>query len=399
MLNSKLTSMNKLIFLALLLAILSTYLNNNVIFQIADIVSQIFLKLLKLISLPIIFLSIVSSISGLKGLQEIKSLGKNIITYTISTTLIAATIGLVIFLIINPVNKSIINLNNLKSIEQKGSIFDHLLNLIPSNLIQAFLNNNVIGIVLIAFLLGLSILNLKTKNKKLLSGLFTALFESILKITNYIILLLPIAIWAFITLFIKDLYEKNDLKQITWYVVCVISANLIQATIALPALLKWKGISPIKVFKGMKHALVVAFFSKSSSATLPITIKCIQENLKVSQKISKFSLPFCATVNMNACAAFILITVLFVSQSNGYTYTPVELIGWIFLATLAAIGNAAVPLGCYFMATTFLIAMNVPLHIMGLILPIYLILDMLETSINVWSDACITTIVDKKTVH
>jgi Na+/H+-dicarboxylate symporter len=98
---------------------------------------------------------------------------------------------------------------------------------------------------------------------------------------------------------------------------------------------------------------------------------------------------------MNGCAAFILTTVLFVSMSNGMVFSPAEMVGWIFIATIAAVGNAGVPMGCYFLSSAFLAAMNVPLNILGVILPFYTIIDMVETAINVWSDSCVATIVDK----
>jgi Na+/H+-dicarboxylate symporter len=99
---------------------------------------------------------------------------------------------------------------------------------------------------------------------------------------------------------------------------------------------------------------------------------------------------------MNACAGFILITVLFVSMSNGVTSSPIEMILWVVIATIAAIGNAGVPMGCYFLSTAFLAAMNVPLHILGIILPFYTLIDMLESAINVWSDSCVAAVVDKE---
>nr|MCH9704038.1 cation:dicarboxylase symporter family transporter [Chlamydiota bacterium] len=115
----------------------------------------------------------------------------------------------------------------------------------------------------------------------------------------------------------------------------------------------------------------------------------------VSKKVSGFTLPLCSVVNMNACAAFILTTVLFVSQLYGMTFTPMQLIMWIFFATLAAIGNAGVPMGCFFLTSAFLVGMNVPLYMMGVILPFYALIDMLETALNVWSDAVVTTSIDK----
>ena len=145
----------------------------------------------------------------------------------------------------------------------------------------------------------------------------------------------------------------------------------------------------------MAPALFTAFFTKSSNATMPVAMKCAEQNLKIDGKLVKLSIPLCSVINMNACAAFILITTLFVSGSYGIQFTLLEMGFWTILATLAAVGNAGVPMGCYFLTSAFLVGMNVPLTIMGLILPFYTLLDMLETAINVWSDSCISQIVDK----
>lgn len=125
-----------------------------------------------------------------------------------------------------------------------------------------------------------------------------------------------------------------------------------------------------------------------------MAMRCAEENVKISKKVANFSLPLCTTINMNACAAFILTTVLFVSMSNGVTFSPAEMVVWIFIATIAAVGNAGVPMGCYFLSSAFLAAMNVPLNILGVILPFYTLIDMLESAINVWSDSCVTAVVN-----
>ena len=127
-----------------------------------------------------------------------------------------------------------------------------------------------------------------------------------------------------------------------------------------------------------------------------MAMRCAEENVGISRRVASFTLPLCTTINMNACAAFILITVLFVSMSQGMTYTLPEMGLWIILSTIAAIGNAGVPMGCYFWASAFLATMNIPLHILGVILPFYTLIDMLESAINVWSDSCVTAIVQKE---
>ena len=225
------------------------------------------------------------------------------------------------------------------------------------------------------------------------------MFAAVMKITNGIIKIMPIAVWAFMTLFIYETQQGVPLKGIGKYLLALIVANLIQAVVVLPLFLKIFNISPLRAVRGMFPALSVAFFSKSSSATLPTAIQCVTDNLGVSQKVAGFSLPLCTIINMNACASFILISVLFVSGSNGVFFTWYELVGWVFIATLGAAGSAGIPMGCYFIASAFLSSMQMPLNLLGIILPFYGLLDMLETAINVWSDSCITLVVEKTTTR
>lgn len=386
-------NMNVFLAIATLCGLLSGYLAIPTVDYAAGIVSDLFINMLKLVSLPIIFLSIVSTASGMESIDEIKILGKKVAKYTIVTTLIAATIALTLFLVINPVRGVVDSSAAIGAQMGQKGYFDYLLKVIPSNFVQPFSENNVIGVLLMAMVLSFATLAIPSEHRKVLHTFFSSLYAAIVKITTWIIRLMPIAIWGFITMFIKDLRLGLEAKSIILYLICVIAANLIQALIVLPGFLKMKGISPMKTAKGMWPALSVAFFSKSSSAALPMTMKCAEENVGISRKVSSFSLPLCTTINMNACAAFILTTVLFVSISNGMTFTPVEMVMWIFVATIAAIGNAGVPMGCYFLSSAFLAAMGVPLNILGIILPFYAMIDMLESAINVWSDACVTTVV------
>lgn len=382
--------------LATVLGLLTGYLHNPMLYAVADSVSVVFINLLKLVSLPIIFLSIVSTASGMESLDEIKSLGKKVVKYTLLTTLLAATVALALFVTIDPVSANV----QAESIVQSGSqpgYLTYLLKAIPSNIVQPFSDNNVIGVLFLAILLSVASLALPTSNRQTLHHFFSSLYAAVMKVTTWVVQLMPFAIWAFIALFIKDLKNGLEFKSLALYLTVVIAANLIQAFIILPTLLKWKGISPTKTARAMMPALSMAFFTKSSAAALPAAMRCAEENVKMQPKVARFTLPLCTTINMNGCAAFILTTVLFVSMSNGMVYSPVEMIGWIFIATIAAVGNAGVPMGCYFLSSAFLAAMNVPLNILGVILPFYTLIDMVETAINVWSDSCVATIVDKET--
>ncbi|MFZ0564737.1 MAG: dicarboxylate/amino acid:cation symporter [Chlamydiales bacterium] len=388
---------NFFLLLAIGLGLLTGWADVPFLNKTAEVVSDLFLRLLKLISLPVIFLAITSTISGMKDIQEMRRLGRKILLYTLGTTLVAAIVALCIYLLVDPVKAPLaIEESAFVEAPRQASYISFVRNIIPSNFFEAFTEGNVIGIVFIALLLSVATLFLPEKQKTFLNQLFSSLFEATIKVTGFAIYLMRIAIWAFMTLLITDLRQNHEhFSRLMLYILCILGANVFQGVVVLPLILKFKKISPWKSFRGMLPALMVAFFTKSSNAALPVTLKSAENNLGISKRISSFTFPLCSVVNMNGCAAFILITVLFVSTVHGITFSAFDLIGWIFLSTLAAIGNAGVPMGCFFLTSAFLIGMNVPLYMMGLILPFYTLLDMIETTLNVWSDACITISVDK----
>lgn len=384
--------------IAIVLALVAGFLQMPLLNSLAEAISQVFMNLLKLVSLPIIFLSILSTASGMENLHEIKTLGKKVIKYTLITTVIAASVALMLFLAIDPVRGNIMThtVKDVAAPAMQASYWSFFIKMIPSNIIQPFSENQVIGVLFLSLMLSCAIVTLPTQHRTTLHAFFSSGFAAIMTITRWIVAIMPIAIWAFITLFMRDLNGGMEIRSLALYLVCVLAANMIQALIVLPTFLKLKKISPIVTAKGMFPALSVAFFTKSSAAALPMAMRCAEENLGVSRKVASFSMPLCTTINMNACAAFILTTVLFVSMSEGMVYTFPEMLIWVVLATIAAIGNAGVPMGCFFLSSAFLAAMNVPLNILGVILPFYSLIDMLESAINVWSDSCVTTVVDKE---
>jgi Na+/H+-dicarboxylate symporter len=376
--------------------IFAAFLDVSFIALFAESIKAIFMNFLKLIATPIVFLAIVATISNMQGLNEMQNLGKRVFGYTLFTTLLAASVSLALFLIIDPAKNLEIGLEG-KEILQNESYFSFFLNIMPGNFVQAFLENNVIGVALIGFLLGIAILKLPKENSIFLSSMFSSLFKALLKVAEFITIFIPLAIWAFTFLLVKDLRGNfGQFHSLVLYLTVVILANIIQGFVVIPIILKMKGISPIKTAKGSINAILLAFFSKSSNATLPLSMEVAEKKLGISSKVASFSLPLCTVINMNGCAAFILATVLFVSKIYGINSSPIGLVTWIFLATLAAIGNAGVPMGCFFLSSTFLLWMNVPLTMMGLILPFYAFLDMIETALNVWSDISVTAILDKE---
>ncbi len=386
------------------LYIYQAYPYASIVQNSAQLIAKIFIDLMQLISLPVIFLSIVATISNMESFEEMKKLGKKTLKYTLLTTLVAASIGLILFLLIDPTRSTIaLNAMATEAIIASKSYLSFILEIIPNNILSALSDNTkVMSVVFIAALLSIAILSLHEEQKKPLQVFFASLFAATLKITTFIIFLMPFGVWAFISIFIADLAKTSnhkDVQSLLLYIVCILLANLLQGMIFLPLLLKIKKISPLRMFRGMARALTVAFFSKSSNATLPVTMECMTKELGVKERIANFTLPLCTVINMNGCAAFILITVLFVASKSGFTFSLPEMIAWVFIATLAAIGNAGVPMGCYFLASAFLVGMNVPqegLSLLFVILPFYTIIDMVETALNVWSDGCVTMIIDQE---
>lgn len=389
---------NVLMAIAFTAALLSAYLNVPLIDRLATIVSEVFINILKCISIPLIFLSIVSTISSMDNVSEFKRLGSKVVKYTFLTTFIAAFVALAIFLIIDPARSQI----HLATIPVDGiaagqnSYMNYLIGIIPSNALAPFVENQVISVLFLALLASLAILSLPIEQRAPLRSLFSSLYAMIMKIASWIVSLMPIAIWSFVTLFFRDMRDGLEFSQLALYLSCVLIANLIQGFIVLPLFMKSKGVSPIGLAKGMLPALSVAFFTKSSSATLPMAIRCAEENVGLSKRVTSFAFPLCTTINMNACAAFILTTILFVSMAHGIQYSAIDYFMWAIIASIAAVGNAGVPMGCYFLASALLASMNVPLNLMGVILPFYAIIDMLETALNVWSDSAVVAVVDKE---
>jgi Na+/H+-dicarboxylate symporter len=144
----------------------------------------------------------------------------------------------------------------------------------------------------------------------------------------------------------------------------------------------------------MMPAVLMALFTKSSAATLPVTIDTAENRLGIRKNVARFVLPICTTINMNGCAAFILVTSLFVMQQGGTPLTLGTILLWILISVVSAVGNAGVPMGCYFLTLSLMSGVGAPIAILGIILPIYTIIDMVETAENVWSDSCVAAIVD-----
>lgn len=383
------------IFIAVILGVIIGLYGPDWSMKIAQGTSTVFMRLLKFVSLPIISLSLMATISGLDKSSKVWQLTKKTMTYTILTTVMSATLALFLFELVKPIESIPVSAKTAHHAICAHSYCDEALKVVPDNLLKPFIDYHVISVFIISILIGLGILSLPDAHRKPMSQSLHRMFLVIMQITKWIVQILPIAVIAFIAMFVKEMGQGLEMGPLSKYLGVVTSSNLIHGFVVLPLLLFLHKIPVIKTLKGMFPVLSLAFFSKSSAASMPAGIEATERELGVTPTVSRFVFPMCTTINMNACAAFILTTVLFVAQSHGVPFTLANKVVWIFIATVAALGNAGVPMGCFFLTNALLTAFNIPVELMGVILPFYGLLDMLESSVNIWSDSCVTVIVDR----
>ena len=381
--------------LAIGLGIVNGLLPTQAGMTIAQFLSDVFVRLFKFISVPIIGVTICLTIARLGSGSAEKSLWKRTLGYTLGTTIVAAGVGAALYYFFPPENVTAAA-SLPTGIEAQKGYFDYFLSVVPDNPLAPFVHGHVMSVLLIAIVVGIAIRYIKEKAaQETILNLLAAVQSVLFFIVRLIIWLLPLGIFGFTSICVRDLQHGVALNGLGKYFILVVSSNLIQGLIVLPLLLAFRRINPFQTMRNMYQALLVAFFSKSSAGTLPVTMACAEEKNHIHPTVSRFVLPICTTINMNGCASFILITVIYLMQNNGAVITVHTLLVWVFIATVAAIGNAGVPMGCYFLAASLLSSLNVPIALMGIILPFYTVLDMVETSLNVWSDSCVATLVNK----
>jgi Na+/H+-dicarboxylate symporter len=230
-----------------------------------------------------------------------------------------------------------------------------------------------------------------------LKEFFTAVFEVMMKVTLFVIRFTPFGIFGIVAKTVADQEDLGGLvTSMGLYMLTVILALAIHAMITLPVIVKYIGkANPLKHFKNMTTPLLTAFSTSSSGATLPLTIQAVEEKSGVSNKISSFTLPLGATVNMDGTALYECIAAIFIAQAYGVELSFVQQIIIVFTALLASIGAAAIPMAGLVMITVILTAVGLPLEGVGLILAVDRILDMFRTATNVWSDSCGAVVIAK----
>ena len=385
---------------ALILGAILGALGIEVLNGMMNFVATVYTRLFQLLAVPTIALAVITTLSSLGNQADTGKIFRHAIVYTLLTTIAAAAVGLVLYNIVAPGNLPtdmvLSGTSELPQNLEQTSYYDHILGVIPNNIIKPFAEGNVLSILLLAAAAGIALAKMPQSNKKevVVKGLL-GLQDLLFMLIRGLIWALPLGIVAFAAQLSAQFSAGIVMDSLGKYVAIILGGNVIQFFIVLPLFLLARGINPVRTLSKMMPAVLMALFTKSSAATLPVTMNTAETRMGVSNKISRFVLPICTTINMNGCAAFILVTSLFLMQNGGIQLSLSTMILWLFISVLSAVGNAGVPMGCYFLTLSLMSGINAPIGIMGIILPIYTIIDMIETAENVWSDSCVCAMVDK----
>ena len=375
--------------------------------DVMDFVATVYTRLFQLLAVPTIVLAVTTTFAtfGSKGSGRI--FGRTLI-YTLLTTFAAAAVGALLYVVVAPGNLPAEAISStqpipeqssptrsLSGISPQTSFYDHILNVIPNNIVKPFLEGNVLSLLLLAFAVGIGLSKLpESENKSVVVKGLLGLQDLLFLLIRGLIWTLPLGIVAFSAQLAAQVSAGVVADSIGKYVLVVLGGNVIQFFIILPLFLVARGLNPIHVLGKMMPAVIMALFTKSSAATLPVTMESAEQRLGVRKEIARFVLPICTTINMNGCAAFILVTSLFVMQNGGTTLTLGTILLWLLISVVSAVGNAGVPMGCFFLTLSLMSGIGAPVAILGIILPIYTIIDMVETAENVWSDSCVCAMTD-----
>lgn len=370
--------------------------------SVTNFVATIYTRLFQFVAIPTIALAVTTTLARFGTQKDTGRIFRHTLTYTLLTTVAAAAVGMLLYRFIAPDNlplDAIQGDTGIDSVKQElgdASYMDYIIGIVPDNVLRPLVEGNVLSLLLIAVAVGIALARMpETDSKRTLMNGLNGLQNLVSTLIHWLINILPIGIVAFAAQLSAEITAGTVVTSIGKYVAVILGGNLLQFCVVLPLFLMARGLNPIRVARAMTPAVLMALFTKSSAATLPVTIQSAEERLGVASRVARFVLPICTTINMNGCAAFIFVTSLFVMQNGGVEITWGTMIMWLFISVVAAIGNAGVPMGCYFLTLSLMSGVGAPIAIMGIILPVFTVLDMIETAENVWSDSCVAAMTDR----
>jgi proton glutamate symport protein len=370
----------------------------------------IFINLLLMVALPLVMVSLITGIAQLGDINKFSRMGTKTIGLYLFTTFVAISLGLLLTNIISPGKmispetrdkmEQLLNEQKEKTIEvnSKTQPLQPLIDIVPKNIIEAASENTqMLQIVFFAMLLGIALIKIPKEKAKPVIAFFDGLNEAIVKLIDMIMLIAPYGVFSLIAALIAETSDPDLLIGVAWYSLVVLLGLMSLVFIFYPLLLKiGTNISYKHFFVAMRPALLLAFSTSSSSATLPVTIRCAEKNLGIPEEVSGFVLPLGATINMDGTSLYQGVAAIFIAQVFNMDLSITDQLTVLFTALLASIGTAGVPGAGIVMLIIVLKSVGIPVEGIALILAPDRILDMCRTLVNVTSDATVAAIVASK---
>jgi Na+/H+-dicarboxylate symporter len=382
-------------------------------------IGTVFVTLLKLIAVPLVLASLIAGVANLNDVKKLSRMGGRTIGLYLITTVFAITIGLVVVNIIKPwealpeATKTTLMSSYSGNVAARTQTAEQVLDqsplqpvvdVIPENLFMAMSSNSgMLQVVFIAVLFGIGIVKIKDEKSKILVDFFDAMNDVIIKIVDMIMVIAPYGVFALLSSVIIDLAGDDIgqaltlLQALGWYALTVVIGLVLHVLLVYTSLFKmYSNMRLVDFLRAMRPALLLAFSTSSSAATLPVTMERVEKNLGVDEEVSSFVLPVGATVNMDGTSLYQAVAAVFISMAVGNDITLAEQLTIVLTATLASIGTAAVPGAGIIMLVIVLKSIDVPVEGIALILGVDRLLDMCRTVVNVTGDAAVAVAVAYK---
>lgn len=395
------------IFIAMVLAVLAGYATGTdaaiagvTFYSIYNFIGQLFLSALKMLIVPLITASIITGVAGMgKGSGFGRLGGKTVLYYTF-TSLAAIITGLVVVNLIVPGQQNGIPVKELLGLtadvstivmnaDGRGAgdfvtVFERM---VPPNIFRAAVEGQMLGLITFSLIFAYYMVRIPAENGNTMISFWQALMEIMIRMTNLVMMFAPLGVFALIAKVVAST-GFDAIQPLLTFALTVLIALLFHIMVTLPVIMSVVGrVNPLRHYQAMTPALMTAFSTASSAATLPVTMDCVEKRAGVSNKVSSFVLPLGATVNMDGTALYECVAVMFIAQAYGIDLS----LGLQFLivttALLTSVGVAGVPAASLVAIVVILAAVGLPAEGIGLILAVDRILDMCRTSVNIFSDS------------
>ncbi len=374
-----------------------------------EYIGTAFIRLLKMIIVPLVTFSIINALARFEQSEELRRIGWKTLGYFMISSLAAIVVGLLLFNFINPginVDLPVGSDSELSlQVNRPSGILEILVNIIPSNPVEALANMNMLSIIFFSILFGIALTRLSPKMKENFLGFSESVYEVMIIITNWVIALIPIGVFGLVIKAINQT-DLSFFKSVFWYIITLGTALILVFFIVQPLFLfLFTRKNPLVHLRQMGDAVITALATSSSLATMPVSMKCVEENAGVPKKITNFIIPLGATINMDASAVFEAIGALFIAQVLGFELGFTQQFIVVFTALLASIGAAGVPSAGIVVIFIVIEAIGIKGSaadfIIGVILAVDRPLDIMRTAINIYGDTIAAVVVweSEKTIE